>query len=251
MQTAPCRRHSAARTARAGAVPNTLVLGSAALLAELAAPETDAAAVPNDRDILNFALVLEYLQASFYTEAERRRLPREAGTSSLPARCRRARARYRVPATRSARRRSSALLRLRRNDGAVEDRSSRRPWRSRTWRSPRTRARRATSARPDTSLRRSRSTASKRGTPPGSGTCSGDAGGRTRSTSRSRQPRPTARRVDALHRLEGKDDGQQAAEVHRLSGRLVAAVVVAVVATRRPLVCTSAACCPSSSPSTR
>jgi ferritin-like protein len=53
---------------------NTLALGSAALLAELAAPERTSAAAPSDRDILNFALVLEYLQASFYTEAERRRL---------------------------------------------------------------------------------------------------------------------------------------------------------------------------------
>ena len=58
----------------AGAVPEHTRTRSAALLAELAAPERTSAAVPSDRDILNFALVLEYLQASFYTEAERRRL---------------------------------------------------------------------------------------------------------------------------------------------------------------------------------
>jgi Ferritin-like domain len=46
-------------------------LGGAALLGALALPETSAAATKNDVGILNYALVLEYLQASFYTETER------------------------------------------------------------------------------------------------------------------------------------------------------------------------------------
>jgi hypothetical protein len=54
-----------------------LGLGSATLLAGLAAPAATAAGAPaSDREILNFALVLEYLQAAFYTEAERRKLLR-------------------------------------------------------------------------------------------------------------------------------------------------------------------------------
>jgi hypothetical protein len=46
-------------------------IGGGALLSALAVPGTSAAASANDVDILNYALVLEYLQASFYTETER------------------------------------------------------------------------------------------------------------------------------------------------------------------------------------
>jgi hypothetical protein len=47
-------------------------VGSAAFLAALALPETGGAAPsPRDRDILNYALVLEYLQSAFYTETDR------------------------------------------------------------------------------------------------------------------------------------------------------------------------------------
>jgi hypothetical protein len=46
-------------------------VGGGALLTALAMPGTSAAASANDVDILNYALVLEYLQASFYTETER------------------------------------------------------------------------------------------------------------------------------------------------------------------------------------
>lgn len=48
------------------------VVGGAGFLAALALPaESDAAPSARDRDILNFALVLEYLQSAFYTETER------------------------------------------------------------------------------------------------------------------------------------------------------------------------------------
>jgi hypothetical protein len=47
------------------------VVGGAALLGALAAPEGAGAAARSDVAILNYALTLEYLQSSFYTEAER------------------------------------------------------------------------------------------------------------------------------------------------------------------------------------
>jgi hypothetical protein len=46
-------------------------VGGAALLGALALPAAGRAATTNDVDILNYALTLEYLQASFYTETER------------------------------------------------------------------------------------------------------------------------------------------------------------------------------------
>jgi len=48
-------------------------VGSAGFLAALALPATSSAATPSarDRDILNYALVLEYLQSAFYSESER------------------------------------------------------------------------------------------------------------------------------------------------------------------------------------
>jgi Ferritin-like domain len=46
-------------------------VGSAALAGALALPGPGSTATTNDVDILNYALVLEYLQASFYTETER------------------------------------------------------------------------------------------------------------------------------------------------------------------------------------
>jgi hypothetical protein len=56
---------------RAGLLRGAAV-GSAAFLAALALPEpADAATAKRDVDILNYALVLEYLQSAFYTETER------------------------------------------------------------------------------------------------------------------------------------------------------------------------------------
>jgi Ferritin-like domain len=46
-------------------------VGGAALLGVLALPAPSGAATTNDVDILNYALTLEYLQSSFYTETER------------------------------------------------------------------------------------------------------------------------------------------------------------------------------------
>jgi hypothetical protein len=46
-------------------------VGGAALLGALALPPPGGAATPKDVDILNYALTLEYVQASFYTETER------------------------------------------------------------------------------------------------------------------------------------------------------------------------------------
>lgn len=51
----------------------TALVGGAGFLAALAAAEDAEPASARDVDILNYALVLEYLQASFYTEAERLR----------------------------------------------------------------------------------------------------------------------------------------------------------------------------------
>jgi len=63
------------------------VVGGAALLGALAVPAAGEAAAASDVAILNYALTLEYLQSSFYTEAERlgaiggelKRVPRQLG----------------------------------------------------------------------------------------------------------------------------------------------------------------------------
>ena len=54
-----------------GAFLRKAAIGGAALLGAAARPSGADAASPNDVDILNYALTLEYLQSSFYTETER------------------------------------------------------------------------------------------------------------------------------------------------------------------------------------
>jgi Ferritin-like domain len=49
----------------------TATVGGAALVAALASPPPEARAQTDDTSILNFDLTFEYMQASFYTEAER------------------------------------------------------------------------------------------------------------------------------------------------------------------------------------
>ena len=68
---------------RRGFLGKTLLAGGAALAA-LARPTTSQAQSKGDTAILNYALVLEYLQADFYTEAERRKALR--GESRTAAR---------------------------------------------------------------------------------------------------------------------------------------------------------------------
>jgi rubrerythrin len=63
------------------------IVGGAALLGALAMPAAGEAAATSDVAILNYALTLEYLQSSFYTEAEQlgairgelKRVPRQLG----------------------------------------------------------------------------------------------------------------------------------------------------------------------------
>ena len=64
-------REAADRVGSRADLLRTFAVGGAGLIAALALTEDGAGATAGDVDILNYALTLEYLQASFYTEAER------------------------------------------------------------------------------------------------------------------------------------------------------------------------------------
>ena len=165
--------------------------GAARSSRRLARPRPAEAAVSNDREILNFALVLEYLQASFYTEAERRKTLTKGKLATIPSRLG---AVERAHVTAFKRALGSAAVKRPALDFAGTTEQSDVPAHGRGAGGSRGRRVQGSggqiSAHPDTSLRRSRSTASRRATPPGCGTCSGDGPRRTRSTSPSRPPRP-------------------------------------------------------------
>ena len=137
----------------------------------------------SDVAVLNFALVLEYLQSSFYTEAERSKALRGKSLTTQ----RRASARWSVPregvqeparaARRSSGRRSTSAERPRRSD-----RSSRPQWPSRTSRWRPTRAKRRAYAPSRCSRRRSRSIPSRHVTRPGCASSSACSRRSTRST---------------------------------------------------------------------
>jgi ferritin-like protein len=64
-------REAAERAGSRADLLRTVAAGGAAFLAAAVVPDDGRAASARDVDILNYALTLEYLQASFYTEAER------------------------------------------------------------------------------------------------------------------------------------------------------------------------------------
>ncbi len=66
-----CEAYDRAGGDSRGAFLRKAAVGGAALLAAVARPSAAPAATANDVDILNYALTLEYLQSSFYTETER------------------------------------------------------------------------------------------------------------------------------------------------------------------------------------
>ena len=102
----------------------------------------------SDQDVLNYALVLEYLQAAFYTEAERAKAL--SGQTAKAAKVVGAVERAHVKAFRDLLGQEGgrqAALRLPGRDRGARSRSSRPRSRSRTSRWPRTRARRGGSSR--------------------------------------------------------------------------------------------------------
>ena len=164
-------------------------LGGGALLGALLAAGAAEAKPSHKQDvaILNFALSLEYLQDSFYTEVER--LGGFRGPLGEQARTVAAHERAHVVALREvlggkAVKRGSYDFR-----GATRavTPSAARRWPSRNWRSPPTRGRRRGSRTRDSSSPRSASTRSRRATPRGSGGWRARRRPRTRSTSRARR----------------------------------------------------------------
>ena len=192
--------------------------------AALVLAEPGKAASKTDVDILNYALTLEYLQAAFYTEAERRgalRTPLANETTRVLGAVERAHVRALRDAL--ARLPSQSLSSTSEESRRTRMPSSRRPSRSRIWGRRRTRARRTGSTLPRCWPRRSRSTRWKRGMPPGSGTSPVRPRLPPRSTSRSPCPRcgsswprpASSRRSRVRSRRRGRDSPADASSCPR------------------------------------
>ena len=193
-------RDGALREAAAGVPGETrkdfllgTLAGGGAVLAALVLAEPGRAASKSDVAILNYALTLEYLQAAFYTEAERRkalRTPLARQTTRVLGAVERAH----VTALQDALGAAAVARPSFDFRGTTEDEDAfiKTAVAFEDLGRPPTRARPIDSSRRRCSRRRSRSTPSRPGTLPGSATWPALLQPRARSTKRSRWTRPGA-----------------------------------------------------------